>query len=68
VLPTEFDQEAFARIVAGEQPEEGHLITKAYKYFTKRIAELVRDEAEGDEDYTEVTAAMSFHKSRLPFS
>jgi len=58
VLPTEFDQEAYARIVAGEEPEDGHLITKAYKYFTKRIAELVRDEAEGDENYTGVTAAM----------
>ena len=58
VLPTEFDQEAYARIVAGEETERGHLVTKAYDYFTKRIAELVRDEAEEDENYTGVTAAM----------
>lgn len=56
VLPTEYDQEAFARVLSGEELSAGHLASKAYLYFSKRIGELVSDEAEDDEDYSGVTA------------
>jgi hypothetical protein len=49
VLPTQFDQDAFSRLVNTEEPSEGHRATKAYSHFADRLKNLADDQDEAVE-------------------
>ena len=54
VLPTQFDQDAFARILLNSE-EIDSPVSSAYRYFGKRVRDLLQDEAEDEEDYSGLT-------------
>lgn len=53
VVPTQSDEDAYARILFGEEHTEEHLITKAYGYFCRRISELRKQDVEVGNDEAE---------------
>ncbi|GAB3657257.1 hypothetical protein GCM10027596_12430 [Nocardioides korecus] len=54
LLPTQFDQNAFSRVVHRQELEPGHEASKAYDYFLKRLASMQQGD---DENVEGVTAA-----------
>jgi hypothetical protein len=52
LLPTQFDQNAFSRIVHGHELEMGHEASKAYQFFLKRLALMQQGEDENVEGVT----------------
>lgn len=54
LLPTQFDQNAFSRIVHGQELELGHEASKAYQFFVKRLALMQQGEDENPDGVTRV--------------
>ena len=52
LLPTQSDRQSYARVVGQENSEYGSAVTRCYDFFSKRIRDLIEDEAEAEEDYT----------------
>ncbi len=55
VLPTQSDREAYARIVGQKDSEYRSPVTNSYDYFSRRIRDLIDDEAEAEEAYTGIS-------------
>jgi hypothetical protein len=57
LLPTQFDQNAFSRVVHRQELEPGHEASKAYDFFLKRLAWMQQGEDENVEGVTAAEAA-----------